>query len=94
MACSAPFMGRLPLKIKLLSRKWVLEKKTLQKSQTDINTCVSLIKEHWKKMTEIPQKHDFLTSSIKNFSGKVEQFVRKYYITWLIDLPNKLYDIS
>ena len=26
-----------------------------------INTCVSIIKQHWKKMAEIPQEHDFNT---------------------------------
>ena len=45
-------------------------------------------------MAEIPQKHDFLTWSFQNFVRKVEQFVRKYYITWLIYLANKLYDIE
>ena len=29
---------------------------------------------------------------IQNFVRKVKQFVRKYYITWLIDLANKFYD--
>ena len=45
-------------------------------------------------MTELPQKCDFLTWSIENFVRKVKQFVRKYYITWLIDLANKLYDVE
>ena len=45
-------------------------------------------------MAEIPQKRDFLTWSIQNFVRKVKQFVRKYYITWLIDLANKLYDVE
>ena len=35
-------------------------------------------------MTEISQKHDFLTWGIQNFIRKVKQFVRKYHITWLI----------
>ena len=52
-----------------------------QKSETVIDTCVSLIKQDWKKMTEIPQKRDFLTRSIQNFIRKVKQFVTKYYIT-------------
>ena len=43
-------------------------------------------------MIEIPQKHDFLTWSIRNFVRKVKQFVAKYYFTWLIDLAEKLYD--
>ena len=42
-------------------------------------------------MAEIPQKHDFLTSRIQNSVIKVKQFVRKYYITWLIELANKLW---
>ena len=45
-------------------------------------------------MAEIPQKHDFLTGIIENFVRKVNQFVRKCYITWLIDLDNKLYDVE
>ena len=52
-----------------------------QKSETVINTCVLLIKQDWKRMTEIPQKRDFLTWSIQNFIRKVKQFVTKYYIT-------------
>ena len=55
-------------------------------------TCTSIIKQHWKKMAEIPQAHDFLTWSIQNFVRKEKQLVRKYYITWLSDLNNKLYD--
>ena len=35
-------------------------------------------------MVEIPQERDFLTCSIQNLVRKVKQFVRKYYITWLI----------
>ena len=58
-----------------------------------MNTCNSLIKEHWKKMAEIPQKQDFLMWSIQNLIRKVKQFVRKH-ITWLIYLANKLYDIE
>ena len=42
-------------------------------------------------MAEIPQKRDLLTWSTENFIRKVKQFVRKYCITWLIDLANKLY---
>ena len=76
-----------PLKNKAHFQKMIPGKKT-QKSETVINTCVSLIKQHWEKMTEVPQKRDFLTWSIQNFVRKVKQFVRKYYITWLIDLAN------
>ena len=32
-------------------------------------------------MAEIPQKHDFLTWNIENFVEKVQQFVRKCYVT-------------
>ena len=65
-----------------------------EKSETVINNnCVLLLKQHWKKMAEIPQKRDFLTWSIQNFVRKVKQFVRKY-ITWLIDLANKIYDVE
>ena len=36
-------------------------------------------------MVEIPQENDFLTWDIQTFVRKVKQFVRKYYITWLLD---------
>ena len=42
-------------------------------------------------MAENPQKRDFVTWTIQNIPRKVKQFVRKYYITWLIDLANKLF---
>ena len=45
-----------------------------------IKTYAPSIKQHWKKIAEIPEKHDFLTWSIQNFVRKVKQFVRKYYI--------------
>ena len=45
-------------------------------------------------MTEFPQKLNFLSWSIQVLVKKVKQFVRKYYITWLIDLGNKLYDVE
>ena len=51
----------------------MIPKKKFEKSETVINTCVLLIEQHWKKMTEI---------------------ARKFYITWLIDLANKLYDVE
>ena len=79
--------------MKPLSRKLFLEKNP-EKLETVINTCVSLIKQHWKKMAEIPHKRDFHTWSIQNFIIKVRRSVRKYYITWLIDLAVKLYDIE
>ena len=66
----------------------------LQKLETVINICVSLIKQHWKEMAEIPQKRDFLTWSIQNFVQKVKQFARRCDIIWLMDLANKLYDVK
>ena len=42
-------------------------------------------------MAEIPQKRDNLTWKILNFVRKVKQIVRKYCITWLIDLADKLW---
>ena len=68
-------------KVKPASRKWFLEK-TPEKSETVINICVSIIKQYWKKMAEIPQEHDFLTWGIQTLVRKVKQFVRKYYITF------------
>ena len=56
-------------------------KKKFKKSETVINTCVSLMKQHPKTMAEIPQKRDFLIWNVQNFVRKVKQFVRKYYIT-------------
>ena len=88
------------LKSKVLkspSRKWML-RKTPQKSESVTNTTTynntQLIKEKWEKMAEIPEKCNFLTWSIENFVRKVKSFVRKYYITWLIDLANKLHDVK
>ena len=37
-------------------------------------------------------KWDYLTWSIQSFLRKVSRFVRKYYITLIIELANKLYD--
>ena len=68
-------------------------RKKPKKWGTVINNCVSLIKQHWKKMGEILQKCGFHTWSIPNFVRKVKQFVRKY-ITLLIYLANKFYDIE
>ena len=48
------------------SRKWFLKKPW--KIRNCHNTCVSIIKQHWKKMAEIQQKHDFLTWNIQNFA--------------------------
>ena len=71
------------------------KKKTKKKTETVINTCVvSLIKQQWENMSEMPQKRDFLTWSMQNFLRKRIQFVRKYPITWLIDLANILHDVN
>ena len=43
-------------------------------------------------MVEIPQIRDFLSWSIQKILRKVKQFLRKCYITRLIDLANKLFD--
>ena len=81
-------------KVKPPSRKLFLEQNPENwKIGKLINTCVSLIKQHWKKMTEIPQKYDFLNWSIQNFVRKVKQFVRKF-ITWLINFANKIYEVE
>ena len=70
-------------KVKPASRKWLPER-NLEKLKRVIDTCVSIIKEHWKKMAEIPQELDFLIWSINNFVIKVKLFVsRKYHTTWL-----------
>ena len=63
-----------PLKSKAPFQDMILRKKQ-KKLETVINTCASLIKQHWKKMSEIPQKRDFLTWGIQNFIRKVKQFV-------------------
>ena len=63
----------------------MIPRKQSQKSKTVINTCVSLIKQELKKMTEIPEKHDSLTWKIQSFVRKEKQFVRKFYITLLLN---------
>ena len=78
-----------PLKSEVTFQEMIPRKKKPQKLETVINTCVSIIKQPWKKMVEIPWKRDFLAWNIQNFVRKVKQFVRKYYITWLIELANK-----
>ena len=55
---------------KLISRKITLKNWKL------INTCVSVIKQLWKKMTEIPEECDFPTWSIQNFVRKEKQFAK------------------
>ena len=44
--------------------------KKIKKLETGINTCFSLIKQHWNWMTKIPQERDFPTWSIQNFVKK------------------------
>ena len=72
----------------------MIPRKKSKKPKTGINTSISLIKEHWIKVADIPQKRNFLTWSIQNFVRKKKQFVRKYYIIWLFDLSNKSYDVE
>ena len=47
-------------------------KKQPEKSETVINACILIIKQHWKKMAEVPQEHDFLTQGIQIFVRKVK----------------------
>ena len=58
-----------PLKSEAPFQEMTPRKKT-EKSKTVINICVSIIKQHWKKMAEIPQEHDFLKYT--KFSKKSE----------------------
>ena len=76
--------GELKNYFNRVSQEMIPRKKKTKKSETVINTCISVIKQHWKKMAEIPEECDFLTWCIQNFVKKVKQFVGKYYITWLI----------
>ena len=70
-----------PWKVKPPSKKWFEKKTPKNQKLSSILVTVSLIKQHWKKMTDISQKRDFHTWSIHSFIGKVKQYVRKYYIT-------------
>ena len=74
MAAFPPLESKAPFQV-------TISRNETKKLETVINTCVSLIKQHWEKMVGIPQKRDFPTSSIQIFVRKVKQFVRKYYIT-------------
>ena len=65
----------LQLKSKGPFQEMIPRKKKKKKSESIINNCVSLIKQHWKKMTEIPHKRGFL------LTWSIQKFVRKYYIT-------------
>ena len=52
-------------------------------SRCPLFTCVliiSIIKQYWKKISEIPPKKDFFTCSIHIFVRKMKQFARKYYV--------------
>ena len=60
----------------------------------ETNNCVLIIKQQWKKIAETPQERDFLTWTIQYVVRIAKQFVRNYYITWLVDLANKLYDVE
>ena len=59
----------------------ILEKNLEKSEKSLILVTVSLIKEHWKKVTDITQKRDFRIWRIHSFVEKVKQYVRKYYIT-------------
>ena len=51
-----------PLKSKAPFQEMILEKKAPKHQKlSSILVTVSLIKQHWKKMTDIPQKRDFHT---------------------------------
>ena len=65
-----------------------------KKLETVINTCVSLIKQRWRKIVEIPQKCCFLNWSIQNFVRKVKEFLKKYYVFRLIRLVNRFYGVE
>ena len=64
-----PLHWKAPYEEIPLMKKWLLESNP-EKSETVINTCISLIKQHWKKVAEIPQIFDFLTWSIQTFVRK------------------------
>ena len=59
-----------PLKNEVPFQKMISRKKYPKNWKLPFNTYVSLIKQHWKKLAEIPQKRDFLTCSIQNFTKK------------------------
>ena len=80
-------------KVKPPSRKWFLEKNK-QSWKLSLILVFHSQNKTGKAMAEIQQKRDFLAWSIQNFVRKKKQFVRKYYITWLIDLVNKLIDVE
>ena len=59
-----------PLKNEVPFQKMISRKKYPKNWKLPFNIYVSLIKQHWKKLAEIPQKRDFLTCSIQNFTKK------------------------
>ena len=61
-----------------------IRKSFLEKRPEKSDTAITLIKQHWRKLAEIPQKSDFFTNSIQSFVIKMKQFVRKYYITIIL----------
>ena len=61
----------------------MIPRKKQKKSETVINTYVSLMKKHWKKMAEIPEEHIFSLGAFKIMSEKRNS---------LFYLANKLYD--
>ena len=81
------FLNTLPVfALSLINCTHVLPRigpeKTPKKSEPPlINTRVSIIKQHWKKMVEAPLECNFRIWSTQKFVRKVKQFVRKYYIS-------------
>ena len=61
-----------------------IPRKKPEKLETVINTCVSIIKQHWKKMTEIPQKQIFIRVDILRSS-----FLPFYVFCCLLKSHNK-----
>ena len=57
-------------KVKPPSRKWFLEKST-KESETAINTCVSIIKQHWKKKCKNSMKTWFSHLEHSKFCEKI-----------------------
>ena len=54
----------------------MIPRKNPKKLETDIVSCVSLIKQHWKKVAEITKKWDFLSWRIQNFVREVKQLLQ------------------
>ena len=50
----------------------IIPRKNPETSETVINTCVSIIKQDWKKMVEIPQKCNFFHLEHLKFRKKNE----------------------